>query len=132
MLALRDAPIGQLLRSIGLKHYFNFPEKVEEFRSKLVEDLEKQIGTVAQPSSSGSTSPEPSEEIKEASTAESPESNVDHNNTEARPHGDDVLLVGWYGPEHPGNPRNWSGRKKDWVTRVIWYVYSTVTLDHDY
>ncbi|KAI0043053.1 MFS transporter [Auriscalpium vulgare] len=29
--------------------------------------------------------------------------------------GDDTLLVGWYGPEDPDNPQNWSSRKKSWV-----------------
>lgn len=131
MLALRDTPIGQLLRTVGFKRFFLFPEEVEEFRSKILEDLENKRNVVTQPSSSGNTLPQPTEKTQETSIDKSPESNMNQN-AGATPDNDDVLPVGWYGPDDPGNPRNWSTCKKAWVTVVIWYVYPAATIDHHY
>lgn len=32
---------------------------------------------------------------------------------------EDRHLVDWYGPKDPENPRNWSARRKIWVTALV-------------
>lgn len=40
--------------------------------------------------------------------------------------GRDVLIVDWYGPEDPENPRNWSRPKRFWVTFCICFLTFSV------
>lgn len=119
MLALRDTPIGQLLRSTGFKRYFLFPEEIEESRHQILEDLEKQRETVVHSSSSQEGPTESPNDLQNTSTDLSPEKIADKNEIKTTINHDDVLIVTWYGPGDPGNPRNWASRKKAWVTIVI-------------
>lgn len=125
MNSLRDTPIGQILRLTGFRSQLLFPEEQEGFQPTHVVrakgDIEnQQVVTANAPLESkepAGSFPDGVLEPVDASTG----STLDMEKLRTKVGGDEALLVDWYHNDDPWNPRNWSARKKAWVTVVITY-----------
>lgn len=114
---IRESPLGQLLRAVTGSRILLYPE--EKPRFVLPANLEEK-GQPIESDQSLSDSP-----ITPAPTPYSPPgANSEREHTQDETNN----IVGWYGPDDPLNPRNWSSWKKRLVTFQIWYNHLTFYL----
>lgn len=119
MNALRDTPIGQVLRLTGLKRQLLFPEELEGSHPAAATHFTGEV--------ENQKSPTREEHAKALAPAAQHEldvrlgSGLDPSKISTNEGEQDALLVDWDGPKDPANPKNWSSRKKAWVVVVIWH-----------
>ncbi|CAG7939666.1 unnamed protein product [Penicillium nalgiovense] len=111
---IRESPLGQLLRAVTGSRILLYPE--EKPRFVLPANLEEK-GQPIESDQSLSDSP-----ITPAPTPYSPPgANSEREHTQDETNN----IVGWYGPDDPLNPRNWSSWKKRLVTfQICLYTFA--------
>lgn len=124
---IRETPLGEALRAVGLRANLAFPEEVDDLQvaDKQSAPAKEQTGdmdttTPSTPDSEASTTLEtPLESTIPAKLEIGPDSLQDASLTNIR---SDPYTVDWNGSADSENPRNWSALKKCWVVFVVWYV----------
>jgi DHA1 family multidrug resistance protein-like MFS transporter len=108
---IRESPLGQLLRAITGNRILLYPEEKPGFV------LPANLGQKGHPVESDQSlsdspiTPAPASYFPPGANSEGGHVQDEANN-----------IVGWYGPDDPSNPRNWSSWKKRLVTFQIWYM----------
>jgi hypothetical protein len=130
MNSLRDTPVGQILRRTGFKSQLLCPEEQEGFQPTQVlhakGDIENQQIVSTTPSSEykESATPLPNGVLEAADASAGSSLNMEKIRTKDGEM--EALIVDWYDEKDAANPRNWSTRKKAWVTLVITYVSHSI------
>ena len=141
MESIRDTPLGQVLRAVGLKHSLCYPEEVPGFipphMGKLVSDSRDNSTSKSLPNTvmeNGRLEKETESSLPVPVSAAMVE-NFNHSmltqetglppaNLESKTVASEaeIVVVDWYNheDEDPANPRNWSALKKAWVTLIVW------------
>ncbi|KAL1844478.1 hypothetical protein VTK73DRAFT_2447 [Phialemonium thermophilum] len=112
---LRDTPLGQGIRFVSRSRLLQYPEERHDFK------LPDSFPPAVLEASADASCPEPPFHDREKGgtrgttpeDASSPGSQSPLPRSDRRP--DEPILVGWYGPDDPENPRNWSWRRKLYV-----------------
>jgi MFS transporter, DHA1 family, multidrug resistance protein len=123
MNSLRDTPIGQLLRATGFKSHLLFPEEQEGFGPKHVTVVkggsETHEAVASEHSASDTEKAESGPNGVLGANDTSTGSSLNLEKLKSKDGDNEALIVDWYDDKDPANPRNWSIRKKTWVTVVI-------------
>lgn len=122
----RDTFAGQVLRQMGMKASFPYPEEMPDFEPRFAakkpsatpsassdSDLERQFDDTTVTNEKATDIPEPV-----AISAEEIKSRLESDATRADP----AIVVDWYSDDDEANPRNWSSGKKLWVASLVWYI----------
>ncbi|KAL4800133.1 major facilitator superfamily domain-containing protein [Aspergillus venezuelensis] len=93
---VRDAPLGQCLRLAVGRKAARYPEEQPGFElpARYLESLQSRVGSSPSVRDAGQGSEKPINEHP-------------------------IVVVGWYGPEDPDNPYNWSFGKKLWIALLL-------------
>lgn len=129
---VRDSPAGQLIRLVTGNKLLKYAEEKDNFKipdtwlpttKEAVEHGPRQDLAPLGPGDVESQShlpPIPSQPSQACfvddgtSTPSSQQQTKDH-----------VILVDWYSPDDPDNPRNWSNLRRAWITTFL-YLYTSV------
>ncbi|KAF3808242.1 Transporter mfs1 [Colletotrichum gloeosporioides] len=105
-LQLRYSPIGVLLRAISNRRLLLYPEEQPDFKLHLSRygDFGNSCNTAI--STINTVQPHP---IADKSPGNQDDLSTGHRNT----------TVGWYAPDDPENPRNWTNRSRVLITLII-------------
>ncbi|KAJ6185170.1 hypothetical protein N7519_006471 [Penicillium mononematosum] len=111
---IRESPLGQLLRAITGNKILLYPEEKPGF--VLPANLEEKGHPIESDHSLSDSpiTPAPASYFPPGANSEGGHTQDDTNN-----------IVGWYGPNDPSNPRNWSSWKKRLVTfQICLYTFA--------
>lgn len=108
---VRESPLGQFLRAITGNRILLYPEEKPGFVSSNPEETRYQIESKQSLGGDSAITPAPTSYFPPGANSDGTHAQDETKN-----------IVGWYGPEDPSNPRNWSSWKKRFVTFQIWYI----------